>query len=177
MLESPQRSQAYTLGGQWISAPAAASHLRLRGEVTYLEQTAALPGIPALDYYVGVEAVQGFTQRGQVLGAAIGPGGSSQFLGADWIARDWDAGAHVARVRTENDAMYRQVGARDTKHDVTIEAGLHGGRRWGRSDVSAEIVTATRYNYLFQSDYYLGAPVEALDVRNVSLRVTVSPGR
>ena len=30
-------------------------------------------------------------------------------------------------------------------------------------------------NYLFQSDYYLGSPVVATDIQNVTLSMTLSP--
>jgi hypothetical protein len=134
-----------------------------------------LPDRPPPDYYTGRAAVQGFTQRGQILGAAIGPGSSTQFIGGDWLAASWQVGAFVGRTRTENDAMYRQVGARATMHDVTMYSGIRGGIRLPWTDVASELTVGRRYNYLFQNLYYLGSPVVATDIQNVTLTLQLSP--
>lgn len=175
LLVAPQSTQGYTLGVQWTDPSRAGGHLRLHGEVTYLEQTALIAGRPLQDFYTGRAAAQGFTQRGQILGAAIGPGSSSQFIAADWIAPRWQAGIFAARIRHENDALYREYPARLTQHDVTVQGGLRGGVRLPTADFAAELTSGMRYNYLFQSDYYLGTPVQAVDVRNVTLAIILSP--
>jgi hypothetical protein len=174
-LEVPQSTQGYTIGLQWAQPHARQSYFRVQSEVTYLEQTQVLPNRPPPDYYTGRAAQQGFTQRGQVLGAAIGPGSSTQFIGMDWMANVWQAGAFVGRTRTENDAMYRQVGARETRHDVTIYSGVRGGARLPWTDVSGELTVGRRLNYLFQNEFYLSTPVVATDIQNVTLVVQVSP--
>jgi len=174
-LEVPQHTQGYTLGLQWANPDAASGFLRLQAEVTNLEQTQVLPDRPPPDYYTGRAAVQGFTQRGQILGAAIGPGASSQFLAADWMARQWQAGVFVGRTRTENDALYRLPFALNTQHDVTIYSGVRGGVLLPHTDAAWELTVGRRMNYLFQSDYFLSRPAVAFDVQNVTLAFTVSP--
>jgi hypothetical protein len=174
-LEVPQSTQGYTLGLQWVDPRATDGFVRLQGEVTNLEQTQVLPNRPPPDYYTGRAAVQGFTQRGQVLGAAIGPGSSSQFLAADWMAKRWQAGVFLGRTRTENDALYRLPFPLNTQHDVTIYSGVRGGVMMPRTDVSWELTVGRRMNYLFQSDYYLSTPAVAVDVQNVTLSFLVSP--
>jgi hypothetical protein len=174
-LEVPQSTQGYTIGLQYAQPHHHESYFRLQGEVTYLEQRQVLPNRPPPDYYTGRAAPQGFTQRGQVLGAAIGPGGSTQFIGMDWMAKAWQAGAFVGRTRTENDAMYREVGPRDTRHDVTIYSGVRGGARLPWTDIAGELTVGRRMNYLFQNDYYLGSPVVATDIQNLTLTLQLSP--
>ena len=174
-LEVPQSTQGYTIGLQWANPQAQRGFLRLQGEVTYLEQTQVLPNRPPPDYYTGRAAVQGFTQRGQVLGAAIGPGASSQFLGADWMEPRWQVGVFAGRTRTENDALYRIPYASNTQHDVTIYSGLRGGVLLPRAGLSWELTVGRRMNYLFQSDYYLGSPVVAKDIQNVALSFVLGP--
>jgi hypothetical protein len=174
-VELPQSTQGYTIGLQWVSPPAHRGMVRLQSEVTYLEQTEVIAGRRPVDFYSGRAARQGFTQRGQVLGAPIGPGGSSQFIAIDWIAPAWQLGAFVSRARIENDALYREFPARDTQHDVSLQAGVRAGGRYGAVDILGELSAATRYNYLFRSDYYLFGPVEAMDVRNVTVGLTITP--
>jgi hypothetical protein len=171
----PQNTQGYTIGLQWTDPARQGLGLRLQGEVTYLEQTQVVEGRPPMDFYTGRAAQQGFTERGQILGASIGPGASSQFLGADWVAARWQLGGFVTRVRTENDAMYREFPPRDTQHDVTLQAGARAAARLPGADVRGELAVGKRHNYLFRSDYYLFGPVEAIDVRNVTFSFTVEP--
>jgi hypothetical protein len=173
--DAPQHSQGYTIGLQWAKVPPSGRHLRLQAELSYLEQTQVLPGRFPSDYYTGRAAVQGFTERGQVLGAAIGPGGSSQFLGVDWMARGWQAGAFAGRSRNNNDALYREGGARLTQHDVNVYSGVRVGLRLPGSDVAATVTFGQRYNYLFESLFYLAYPVDALDIRNTTVTFVVSP--
>jgi hypothetical protein len=174
-LSVPQNTQGYTLGVQWADPRPGTGFLRVQGEVTYLEQTQVI-GAPTMDFYTGRAAVQGFTQRGQVLGAPIGPGGSSQFVGADWLTGAWQIGAFASRTRNESDAMYRQpVNPRDTQHDVTLQSGVRAGLRLTAADLFGAVSASRRYNYLFQSDYYLFGPVQAIDVRNVSVTFVLSP--
>ena len=175
ILGTPQDTQGYTIGLQWAKVPPSGRHLRVQAELTYLEQTQALPDEATLDYYTGRAATQGFTERGQVLGAAIGPGASSQFVAADWMARRWQAGAFVGRSRNNNDALYREGGARLTQHDVTVYSGVRAGIRLPRSDVAATVSFGERYNYLFQSLFYLADEVKATDIRNTTITIVVSP--
>lgn len=175
-LDVPQSTQGYTLGMQWAAPRRRTSYLRLMGEITYLEQTQVIAGRRPPDFYTGVAAVQGFTQRGQLLGAPIGPGSSTQFLGGDYMAAGWQVGAFVGRTRTENDALYRALGTRPERHDVTVFSGVRGAVRLPKSDLAAELTVGRRMNYLFQSDYSLvEGPVVATDIQNVTLSFTVSP--
>jgi hypothetical protein len=169
----PGHSSGYTLGLQWSDPRPASGFLRLQAEATYLEQT-QLAGRPVPDFYTGRAAIQGFTQRGQLLGAAVGPGGSSQFVAGDWVRTNWAAGAFVERTRTENDALYRQLGHNAVQHDVALRVGLRGHARLPGNDVSVELATGSRLNYLFQNRGLLGQP-DAMDIRNVSLQLQIAP--
>lgn len=174
-LEAPQSTQGYTIGLQWARPVQVGQRVRLQAEFTYLEQTVIWPDRPPMDYYTGRAAIQGFTQRGQVLGAATGPGSSSQFLAGDWVTKAAQVGLFAGRVRAENDALYRQVNPAPTQHDVTVFAGLRGGTRIPRFDLSMELVASKRLNYLFQSQFSIQAPVIATDITNLSLRVALHP--
>jgi hypothetical protein len=155
------------------------SYVRLQAEALYLEQSIAFADRPPPDFYAGRATAQGYTQRGQLIGAATGPGSSSQWLAADFLAKDWQAGAFFGRIRWENDAMYRIAEPRVTKHDVTIYWGFRGGSRSAMADVLAELTIGKRLNYLFQNEaIQLGedSPLKG-DVRNITLAITVSSRR
>ncbi len=172
---APRHSQGYTLGTQLVTPSGRGRAIRFQAELTYLEQSLVITGRQIPDFYTGRAATQGFTQRGQVLGAAIGPGGSEQFIGMDALDKDWQLGAFIGRTRTENDALYRQPNVTLAKHDVTIFSGARGSARLPWSDVMGSVRVSRRMNYLFQSDFYYGDPVFAEDIQNVTFTVALTP--
>jgi hypothetical protein len=176
LLVAPQRSQGWTAGLLWSRAQSDGI-ITAHAEVTTLEQTPSDRDV-FQSFYTSRAVPQGYTQRGQVLGAAIGPGASSQWLAIDYHASRWRAGVITTRVRWENDVYYRQpTGVAYFSHDVSTHVGLRGGATaWG-VDVDLEIVRELRRNFLFQNvDYGYGAD-PSFDVRNTALRVRVAPPR
>lgn len=171
---APHNSQGYTLGTQWL-APLHDDRLRLHAEVTYLEQSIAIENRVPAPFYTGRATAHGFTHRGQVLGAAIGPGGSSQRLGADYVAEDWDAGLFVGRTRWENDVMYRQNFPNYYKHDVTIYSGVRGLASTPHLDVAGELTVGRRMNYLFQTSFGNAGGYRSVDVQNITLSLSIVP--
>jgi hypothetical protein len=149
-LVDPGRSAGFTLGLQWVRPLAAESRVRLQAEITSLEQTDR-NGIHAVGFYTSRSVLQGYTNRGRVIGAAVGPGGSGQWAAGDYVRGRWHAGLYAWRIRWENDAFYRQPTAALVGHDVSLLAGLRGGARVGGLELEAEAGTHRRLNYLFQS--------------------------
>lgn len=168
-------SQGYTIGTEWaVAVPRPSDRVRLQAEVTYLEQS-RVEGKVAPSYYVGRATEHGFTQRGQVIGAAIGPGGSAQWLAADYIAPGWQAGTFLGRTRWENDRMYAQPAANFYKHDVTLQWGVRGAYRHRWSDVAGDLTVGRRLNYLFQSAFGVPGGYRNVDISNVTLSLSVTP--
>jgi hypothetical protein len=175
-LTTPNHSQGYTLGLQWAHPMRGDGAVRLQAETTYLEQSPSYRLRPTPYFYVSPVVPQGYTHRGQVIGAAIGPGASSQWLAADWLAPRWQAGAFAGRIRWDNDAYYSwPTGQTPVAHDVSLLAGLRGGVQLGGLFLSAELTRAKRYNYLYHN-YLQGTTGEgALDPVNTTLRLGLSP--
>jgi hypothetical protein len=109
------------------------------------------------------------------VGAAIGPGGSSQWLAVDYLAPRWEGGVFIGRTRWEEDAFYRQE-ARITRHDVTIFSGARGSVRALGLRFAGEVTVGRRLNYLFQNDNYNpgDTPRFATDIQNVTLEFQLS---
>ena len=176
LLLDPHRSQGYTLGLQWARPlDTAGAVFRLQAELTDLEQSIAVAGqVPPPDYYTGGNTAQGYTQRGKVIGAAIGPGGSSEWLAGDVVAGRWQAGLFVGRIRWEDDALFRQFSTSYYRHDVSLFAGVRGGVRLARWDVSVAAIATRRQNYLFQNSL-LTFGGHTVDVSDYTLRLAVAP--
>jgi hypothetical protein len=173
----PHRSQGYTLGLQWARSIADGVAMRLQGELTYLEPDAAFDRRHVAGWYSSRPVTQGYTQRGQVIGASIGPGSSSQWLAVDLFSDEHvQAGAFAGRIRWDNHSFYASGFHPFFAHDVSLYAGIRAAYRLGGMDVSAEIATEGRMNYLYQSPSPDWGARDAVDLRNHSLRISVTPG-
>lgn len=180
-LESPNHSQAYTVGFQWAGAEVtirdrARGRLRVRGEASFLEQSTTFRFRPLGTWYTSPRVVQGYTNRGQSLGAAIGPGSSSQYVGLDYIASDWQAGLFIERVRWLEDAHSLDPANTFCNHDVSLLPGIAGAVRTRFGTVSASYSSGWRIN-----TYFLTRPgsgclgFDGHDVRNNTLSISLSP--
>lgn len=176
MLVAPQLHQGFTLGTQWVAPVRGSSAVRLQAEATMLEQTPAVAHGPVASFYTSRFVPQGYTQRGQVIGAAIGPGASAQFLAGDYLTSRWRIGVELGRIRWEDDAYYQSPnGISFLAHDVSLYAGLRGSLTLLGYDVWLEAIPQQRLNYLFQSAVSGYAPDRGFDVHNTTLRLTLSP--
>ena len=175
-LIAPLNTGAYTLGVAHAWRGPAAGTFRANLEVTDLEQSRTLTDRPPPpDYYTGRAAPRGFTSRGQSLGAAIGPGSSSQWAALDYYAPRWQAGLFAQRTRNQNDALYRVFVANYLRHDVSLSGGVRGGLRRNGVDARATLTVTDRLNYLFQNGTFNFLGIGSVDVRNVSLALSLSP--
>jgi hypothetical protein len=183
LLLTPHHTQGYTIGLQW-ARPAAPGIVRLQGEITQLEQSATFKQRPFDPFYTGRAAPQGYTHRGQILGAAIGPGSSSQWLAVDLLRDRTRLGLFGGRVRWENDAFYASPSPDPARghrtphaHDVSVLGGVRGGYVVAGLELSAELTLARRYNYLFQNPDRGFGPEGAVDVWNRTFRIQITPAR
>jgi hypothetical protein len=177
-------SQAYTLGLQWLGEPGTWNgRLRAQGEVTYLEQSTTFRYRRVGSWYTSRPVPQGYTNDGQVLGAAIGPGSSSQFVGLDYIAPRWQAGTYLTRVRWLEDARSQQDPYLPTlagehgwcEHDVSFLSGFRAAATTRIGTVKAEYSTGWRLNVFFENYRCDTRQRRARDVRNNSLFLTFTP--
>jgi hypothetical protein len=181
-LEQPDHSQAYTLGLQWLG-PTIAAERRFRGrarvqaEVSFLQQSATFRYRPIGTWYTSRAVVQGYTHRGQVLGAGIGPGSSSQYVGVGYEAPAWSVGLFLERIRWDEDAHTVQpepLFHSFCTHDVTF---MHGAsaRVWTPAGViSARFNSGWRINTHY-ADFFPCNAGQSLDIRNRSVSISFSP--
>lgn len=182
-LSTPNHSQGYTLGTQWVK-PVAKHTVRLQGELTYLEKSATAHYRPTTSAYRSRSVPQGYTHRGQAVGAAIGPGSSSQWAAADYFGKRWNLGFSLNRIRWNNDAFYTSKivnpdldGRSYHAHDVSLIGGLKAGFQLGTFGVDVGLATEKRYNYLFQNPDVRFGPEGAVDVRNYQFTIRITPVR
>jgi hypothetical protein len=175
---APQKNQGYTLGMQWVGpGEISAGAWRVQAELTDLEQPLVSRGLDPASFYVSPIVRQGYTQRGQVIGAAIGPGSSSQWLALDRMDESRSVGAFVGRIRWNTDVYYRMpTGFSIYSHDVSLYAGVRGRLNRVGYVLSGEALVEKRLNYLFQSTRYGYDPDPTFDVTNFSMRFRLERG-
>ena len=153
LLELPEHSQGYTLGLQWLRAMGA-GELRLQAEHTYLEESPTYAFRSNGSWYASAVVPQGYTHEGQVLGSPVGPGGSGQWVAADWLRGRGRAGLFLARVRWDQDAYYDQPGGfnRYLAYDVSMFGGARAAVALRGVRLDAEYAFEHRWNVFFQND-------------------------
>ncbi|MCU0633452.1 MAG: capsule assembly Wzi family protein [Gemmatimonadaceae bacterium] len=176
LLASPNHSRALTIGIQhvrpWTSR--AGWSTRLAFEYTATNQTGTFRERPAGSWYTSRSLPGGFTHRGQVLGAFIGPGSVTQWGALDLATRRGSAGVFVQRIKWDDDSFYtipRPLGNGLCKHDVTLAWGLRGVLRTLRfGEAEATVASQQRMNLYWQALGFCWANEELeVNARNVAV--------
>lgn len=159
----------------WTREGERISRVRAHGELTSLRTTRALlDGGRPTSFYVHSRVRHGFTHRGRVLGAPIGPGSDAQALGADvFFGERARVGLMVERVRTDDDA-YLRVWARFFSfrgHDVEQTLALPFALRWDPLEVRGTVAHSWRTSRHFTGLFRGAGTGDVLKERNGSLRL------
>ncbi|MGH7604143.1 MAG: capsule assembly Wzi family protein [Gemmatimonadaceae bacterium] len=180
LLISPNHTQGYTLGLQWRSpAQWYEGNFRVQSEITQLEQSATFRDRYIPSWYTSTRVIQGYTNRGEMLGASIGPGASSQFLALDYMKPEWRLGTFAGRIRWNED-VHDNYGfpayAALCNQDVSRYFGFRGSRIGRLGSLTADLTIQNRLNAFFQNAG--GCPKDRrLDIHNNTLAITFSPGQ
>ena len=172
-VELPQHSRAYTVGVQYVRPAGGDRLVRLQSEVTSLEPSQSFRVRQLGEWYASPRVPQGYTHDGRVVGAAIGPSGSSQWAAADWLQEGWSVGGFVGRVRWENQALYNYL-PEFRRADVSFFPGVRGGGVVGPVRFEATYAYGVRLNYLFQARPVTEVQDRGVDLVNHTLSVTLT---
>ncbi len=167
LIVQPDHSRGYTAGFRKVLTPTPHTWV-LTGEATDL----ANPRIDDLriapTYYVHSPNLEGYTNRGQLLGAAIGPGSSSQYLGLDRYSARGRWSVFLEHIRYDDDyAVPALTGVTNgfRLHQVDLTAGVSILCVADRFDWGGSLEVTSELNRYF---------VERSDVTNVRLSFMVS---
>lgn len=174
---APTHTQGYTLGMQWRRPAWWGGDFRFQGELTQLEQSTTFRDRPIGSWYTSRRVVQGYTNRGEILGASIGPGASSQWLAFDYLRPSWRFGAYAGRIRWNEDVHTTAnfpVYVAYCNHDVSIYPGLRAARSSRYGILSADVSFQNRMNAFFQNGGGCPNVGARVDIRNTTLSVTLA---
>ena len=175
LLIQPDHSRAYTLGLQ-KRLDSRGGPWRVSLEVTTLGSSpVSLLRGQAPTFYAHPRILEGYTNRGQLMGAAIGPGSSSQYLGVDRYSSAGRWGLFVQRVRTDDDyALFGDAGQSPfrtlpfayDRQQVDLTLGVSVFRFVRNLDLGGTLELTRELNRYF---------VRGADVSNVKLTWSVKP--
>ncbi|MGE3820247.1 MAG: capsule assembly Wzi family protein [Isosphaeraceae bacterium] len=153
LLGEPGHSAAYTLGIEKV-LDASATPVRLSAELTHLEGSPnrRVRGLSRrVTWYEHFRVRAGHTERGQLLGAWVGPGSDAQYLALDLLPGRRMVGFYAERVRHDEDAYQdlfaERFGTRG--HDVEWTLGLQGTEPAGSLVLRWEAGFGRRMNRAF----------------------------
>jgi hypothetical protein len=143
----------------WL-APGGSAMQAVRGEAFSFESTAGTRTRGEGQTYVHGVLRQGHTERGQLLGADVGPGSGSAFEFA--YDRFNNTGRMTAFVRRQTQheqrfpILYRSGPALQKAVDVENSIGAEVNRFIGPLDVLGRVTFTTDFNRYFRADQYNG---------------------
>ena len=177
--ESPNRSEALTIGVQKVQPAWKDWTWRVGAEYTQTNQSSTFRERPMGWWYTSRAVQAGFSQKGQVIGAMIGPGSVTQRLSLDFAGPTRSFGAFVYRIKWDDDSFFtipRPNGNGLCKHDVSLAAGVRGSVSTRAGAFEGTVTNQNRANVYWQSlGLCFANEILQVDKRNVSLELRYRP--
>jgi hypothetical protein len=154
LVQELDHAAAYLVGVRKVHPVGRGRWLDIRGEWVNLQQLRrSRPGVRGTPSFY-LHPPQGHTHRGQMLGAGIGPGAESQYLGIDAFTDRATIGGFVERVRRNemSSVAIAESSVWPPQHDVELTGGINAGRRYGKFDLGGQLSYSYRYNRFWLGD-------------------------
>ncbi|HLO80308.1 MAG TPA: capsule assembly Wzi family protein, partial [Chitinophagaceae bacterium] len=126
----PEHSRAYIFGFRKLIKNAKNRDVELMMEFSNLQAPSTSQLRDLQPWYVHYQTRHGYTNRGQVLGAGIGPGGNSQTIGISWIRDIRRFGVFLERVTRNNDFYYQAFGPMRNYDSHWVDLSLNATKSW-----------------------------------------------
>ncbi len=165
-LMSPEHSRAYILGMSKLIPYNGKNdeYIHLGIEMTHMEQSIDRTLRDAGQWYTHSQVLHGYTNKGEVLGAGIGPGGNFQSLNVSWVKGLKQVGLQLERY--EHNGDFANVYGYDPWLDFS--AAAVGNWTYNKFIVNTKLQGIQSLNYQWQ-DGLKGR--EKKDVFNVNIQV------
>jgi len=182
----PHHNSGYSFGFQKISYIPWVEFIKTNIEFTNLT-TSQLQQVRSQSFFYTHSRIRhGHTNRGQILGAAIGPGSNSQFFGMDAYKGNYKFGIFAQRV-VDNDNFHFREGSASLspsdfgdyfRHRVDLNFGLNFLYAPGPFYLNSRLVWTKAYNYgRFDYGDFIGVTVsnyERNDRTNVQFQIGIT---
>ena len=164
LVSEPDHSGVYTIGFQKAFTSKNGTW-RLSFEHTSLAAARTREIRSSLSIYLNSAVTQGYTNRGQLLGAGIGPGSKAQTLRLDKFDSNGKLGLVLSRIKFNEDYVFDQSTNTQTtlNHDVEVNFGAEYVRFFDSFELATQLIFSRRINWYYQDG----------DVSNVQLTNTI----
>jgi len=151
LIREPDWSRAWGLGLQKVMV--SPNRLtRIYAEIIHLaEGVSVRSGNGYYTFYTHSQVTQGHTNRGQMLGAGLGPGSRSRVLGVDVFGAGSRTSFEFEHTRYDEDTYYRAYSRRYAESRDDTE--LTGQRRRGQIFGDFQVEGVVRYSYRWDRDF------------------------
>jgi Capsule assembly protein Wzi len=165
LLDEPEHSRAYILGFA-KTFEGKKKNLELFSEITNLQMPSTIRLRAQESWYAHYQVQQGYTNRGQVIGAGIGPGGASQIIGLNWQSGLETIGSSLERVVHNNDFYYNAFTPAQEwqRHWVDLSLNLN------KTFLRKRILYDARLSYIYSLNYQWYHK----DASNLSARLSIA---
>jgi hypothetical protein len=150
LFQSPEHSRAYLFGFSKIFMlnKTKNNYLKVNFETTHLEQSADRITLPAGAWYQHSTILHGYTNKGEVIGAGIGPGSNLQTLDFSVWKKDQVWGVQLERYAHNMD-FYYDVYTNSGSKWVDLAFNTYAYKKYGNLGVQAKINTSIMTNYQY----------------------------
>ncbi len=155
IIRYPFHTQAYTIGARKLVRFSESLWLSVLAELTNTESSQDYQMIGPNTFYEHGIITQGYTNRGQILGAGIGTGGNSQYLGFTLYYPRGSAETYVQRINRNNDYVY-----------FLHFYGAYSDKRSDEYKFNSELAFGLRSTYFVMDSLALTAGAAYCDNRN-----------
>ena len=176
LLLEPEHSRAYIIGGRKIFTTRKHTNVELMIELTQLQNPSTASVRELEGWYTHYQVRQGYTNLGQVIGAGIGPGSSSQTIGLNWIKGIKKFGVTLDRVVRNNDFYYQAFGHLHNFGSHWVDLSINAHKNWNhkRFIYTANLSLVRSLNYQWRHEFNsAGDPINR-DVNNLHANLSVS---
>ena len=173
LILEPEHARGYLVGVKKLFFSNKGDDIELFFELTNLQRTSTLQLREQPIWYVHHQIPHGYTNQGQVIGAGIGPGGSSQTIGLNWLKDLSKFGVMFERIVHNNDFYYDAFASRQEfgRHWVDLAFNLNKSWVQKRFIYSANLSLVRSLNYQWQYNTELD---ENVDVTNLHATFSIS---
>jgi hypothetical protein len=160
LLDEPEHSRAYIFGfSKTFENPG--KDVRLFGEITNLQLPSTFQLRAQQSWYVHYQVPHGYTNHGQVIGAGIGPGGSSQTLGLEWGSGLKRTGGFFERIVHNNDFYYSAFAPSQNWQKHWTDLSLNFTKNWSRGrilyDARLSLIHSLNYEWYYSNVFNCSA--------------------
>ncbi len=163
LILEPNHSAAWIIGvNKLFSLPGRkGEYLQINAEVTNLASNSTTNNRDRGNNFFGTgtwythsDVRQGYTNRGQVLGAGIGPGSNSQWVKVAWVKGLRSIGLEFERYVHNNDYFVSKI--KDARRNwVDLTFGVSGNWQWDHwlLNVQAQYIHELNYEWVYRPAY------------------------